>query len=96
MASCVELNNNLNNQKMTLEEKYKKETGKNIITTLENTELFYKEDYVEWFEKQLTISQVVGRSEKLCNCDFFIEQGYEHSISEKRKNKCEGCNKPIT
>ena len=46
--------------------------------------------------EQLSISDVVGRSEQLCNCDFFIEQGYEHSISEKRKNKCEGCNKPIT
>ena len=77
---------------MILEEEYIKETGKNIITTLENTELFYHEDYVEWLEKQLSISRVVGRSEQLfckgrCDHRYNDEYGNELYCSIKEKSK---------
>jgi hypothetical protein len=51
---------------MDLETKFKKETGLDAYMDNDLRPKVYRDYYVEWLEKQLTISGGVGRSEQLC------------------------------
>lgn len=81
MISFDPIKNNLNKKEMTLQEIYKKETGKNPVRKdmLDNYRPSMK--YVEWLEEQLTIPVVVGQSEQLScgrnitTCVFYKDGG---------------------
>ena len=75
---------------MNLKEEYEKETNKVIYEYLDNTDLFYISDYVEWLEKRikaLTIPVVVRQSEQL-----FCEKVIHHTCKWfDQYNGCMGC-----
>lgn len=50
---------------MRFEEIYKKETGKDALGLDQNGLEVYYNNYLKWLKKQLTLTEVVGRSEQL-------------------------------